>query len=285
MIPYYSLGKLFTIPLINRDVHAFGILVVIGIIIGVNISYWKAKKIGVDKDILSSLITFALIVGFISAHWFDHLFYRFDYVVKNPLSLLNFWSGISSYGGFFGGILGIFYYCRKHKLDFYTYSEPIAFGMPFAWIFGRMGCASVHDHIGARTDFFLGVNFPNIGVRHDLGLYEMIFAVLISILFFFLRNKEAPRGFYLMLICFIYAPVRFYFDTLRAVDLEAVDMRYFGLTPAQYSSMFILICGIYIWYRIYKKPLKKETELNNQTETSPESEITDSEKNDVQTTD
>ena len=67
-------------------------------------------------------------------------------------------------------------------MDYFDYSEPIAFGMPFAWIFGRMGCASVHDHIGVRTNFFLGINFPadpNIpnlaGVRHDLGLDEMVF--------------------------------------------------------------------------------------------------------------
>ena len=102
MIPFYEFGKLFTVPLINREVHVFGVLIVIGIIIGVNVSYWKAKQIGVNKEKLSSLITFMLITGFVSAHWFDHLFYRFDVVLKNPLSLFNFWSGISSYGGFFG---------------------------------------------------------------------------------------------------------------------------------------------------------------------------------------
>src|SRR4051812_47587594 len=151
MIPYYHFGKLFTIPGLNRDVHVFGVLVVIAIITGVNIAYWKAKQIGVNRETLSSLITFMLIFGFISAHLFDHLIYRFPDVVKNPLSLLNFWSGISSYGGFFGAFLAIVYYCRRHKLNFLEYSEPIAFGMPFAWVFGRMGCASVHDHIGAKT--------------------------------------------------------------------------------------------------------------------------------------
>lgn len=263
MIPYYEFGKLFTLPVINRDIHAFGVLVVIGIILGVNISYWKARQTGVNHEKLSSLITFMLITGFISAHLFDHLFYRFDYVLKNPLSLLNLWSGISSYGGFFGAFLGIYYYCRKHKLNFFEYSDPIAFGLPFAWIFGRLGCASVHDHIGSRTDFFLGINFPDkvngvfvenlAGVRHDLGLYEAIFAVILSIIFFALRNKKEPKGIYLMLLCFLYAPVRFFFDALRAVDLYGADTRYLGLTPAQYSSILIFFGGIYIWNRIYKK--------------------------------
>jgi phosphatidylglycerol:prolipoprotein diacylglycerol transferase len=262
MIPYYHFGKLFTVPGLNRDVHVFGVLVVIAIITGVNIAYWKAKQIGVNREKLSSMITFCLVAGFISAHLFDHLIYRWPVVVANPLSLLNFWSGISSYGGFFGAFLAILYYCRRHKLNFLEYSEPVAFGIPFAWIFGRMGCASVHDHIGSKTDFFLGINFPPpLGVRHDLGVYEAIFAVCLSILFFILRNKNEPRGFYLMLICFIYAPVRFYFDSLRAVDLEGADIRYFGLTPAQYSSIAIFIGGIYLWKKIYNKDKRNNPEL------------------------
>jgi phosphatidylglycerol:prolipoprotein diacylglycerol transferase len=250
-------------------VHVFGLLVVTAIIAGVNIAYWKAKQIGVDREKLSSMITFSLIIGFISAHLFDHLVYRFPEVVKNPLSLLNFWSGISSYGGFFGAFLAIVYYCHKHKMDFLTYSEPIAFGMPFAWIFGRAGCASVHDHIGAKTDFFLGINFPadpNIpnlaGVRHDLGLEEMIFTIFLSIIFFILRNKKEPHGFYLMLLCFLYAPVRYLFDSLRATDLFTVgnvamnDVRYLGLTPGQYSSVAIFFGGVYLWNRLYNKKSK-----------------------------
>ena len=37
---------------------------------------------------------------------------------------------------------------------------------------------------------------------------------------------------------------RFFFDTLRATDLD-VDARYFGLTPAQYGCVLLVIYGIW----------------------------------------
>ncbi|MBC7474573.1 MAG: prolipoprotein diacylglyceryl transferase, partial [Candidatus Sericytochromatia bacterium] len=231
MIPYFELGKLFTIPFINKDVQSFGVLVAIGIIIAYNLGQWKAKQNGLDQEKFSSLVTFMLITGFIFAHIFDHLFYHFDELVKNPFSILYFWSGLSSFGGFFGSYMGILYYCKKHKLNMYAYADVICFALPVGYIFGRAGCAVVHDHIGARTNFFLGINFPDTvhgqyianlaGTRHDLGFYEMLLAIFISSIFLILRNKKnVPNGYYVSLLCLIYAPVRFYFDSLRATDLS-----------------------------------------------------------------
>lgn len=258
MIPYYEFAPLFTIPLINKDVHLFGLLVVTGIITGVNVAYWKAKKIGVDKERLSSMITFMLVTAFITAHLFDNLAYRFHEVLQHPLMLLNVWSGISSFGGFMGALLGTWYYTRKHKLNFLEYTEPIAFGLPFGWFFGRLGCASVHDHLGAKTDFFLGINFlPPLGVRHDLGLDEAIFAFFMCLLFIALRNKGKVRGYYLMLLCLLYAPVRFLFDFLRATDINGADARFFSLTPAQYSAIALFLAGIYLWKKIYDNKIEK----------------------------
>lgn len=264
MIPYFEMDKLFTIPIINKDVQAFGVLVVIGILLGVNITQWKAKQKNLDQEKLSSLITFMLITGFIFAHVFDHLFYHFEDLKRNPLSILYFWSGLSSFGGFFGAYMGIYYYCWKNKMNMLAYGDTIAFGLPFAYIFGRMGCAVVHDHIGVRTNFFLGINFPDkihgqfmpgvAGVRHDLGFEEMLYMIVVSTIFYFLRNKkDAPNGFYITLLCLLYAPVRFILDSLRATDLFGADARYFGLTPAQYSSIGIFIAAIILAFRIFKK--------------------------------
>jgi phosphatidylglycerol:prolipoprotein diacylglycerol transferase len=265
MIPYFETGPLFTVPLINKEVHLFGLLVVTGIVVGVNVSYWKAKQIRVNKERLSSLITFMLVTAFITAHLFDNLAYRFHEVLENPLMLLNFWSGISSFGGFMGALLGTWYYTRRHNLNFLEYTEPIAFGLPFGWFFGRLGCASVHDHIGAKTDFFLGVNFPPpLGVRHDLGLDEAIFTFFLSLLFIALRNKGKVRGYYMMLLCLLYAPIRFLFDSLRATDISGADVRFLGLTPAQYSSIALFLAGLYLYNRIYNKgkPVHKNEDQN-----------------------
>src|SRR5690606_1339059 len=99
--------------------------------------------------------------------------------------------------------------------------------------------------------FVLAINFPQLGVRHDLGLYEAIFTLFICILFVGLRHKKYPAGTYLMIFCLLYAPVRFFLDSLRATDLAASDARFLSLTPAQYSSIATLIAGIYLYRRIF----------------------------------
>ncbi len=89
-----------------------------------------------------------------------------------------------------------------------------------AWIFGRLGCAVVHDHPGARTSFFLGVRFAD-GVRHDLGLDEFLFTVLV--LFPLIPILPRSRfgkvpGIHLLAVIALYAPARFALDFLRVTD-------------------------------------------------------------------
>ena len=50
-----------------------------------------------------------------------------------------------------------------------------------------------------------------------------------------------------MLLPLVYAPVRFFLDFLRAAPLEGGDVRYAGLTPAQWSSVAMVGVGLAVW--------------------------------------
>ena len=85
------------------------------------------------------------------------------------------------------------------------------------------------------------------GARHDLGLYEAIWAFGVTVVFQLLsRVGKQPRmlGLYVSLLVTFYAPVRFFFDSLRAYDTQNPDARYFGLTPAQHLSIVTLFAGL-----------------------------------------
>ena len=123
-----------------------------------------------------------------------------------------------------------------------------------------MGCFTAHDHVGSRSDFFLAVDFPAEayggyygGPRHDLGLYEAIYLVFMSVVFLMLRKKDLHHSSFAILFCFLYAPVRFCFDFLRSTDLQNNDIRYAGLTPAQYGSIILLIAGTVLFLRRKKE--------------------------------
>ena len=133
------------------------------------------------------------------------------------------------------------------------------FGFPFAWTFGRLGCFTAHDHIGKASDFFLAVQFPG-GSRHDLGLYEAIWTAGIASLFYAFRNRPVRPGFFLGLFSATYAPIRFVMDFLRNTDLDQADVRWAGLTPAQYGMIVLTLVGIVLMRRASAAAVDDEEE-------------------------
>lgn len=208
-------------------------------------------------------------------------------------TLLMIWNGISSVGGFLGAFIAILIFGRVERIrlipgvfeleaakgrPLMKYLDCAAYGMAFAWIFGRMACAMAHDHPGKVTDSFFGIKFPKSDwpqwstpealalyptesyiPRFDLGFMEMLFAIVISAVFFFVsRSKLTLRpGWYAANLVFWYAPYRLFLDSLRATDISGADPRNaIGLTPAQVTVIFMAIGGILIW--IYGGKLLKD---------------------------
>ena len=50
----------------------------------------------------------------------------------------------------------------------------------------------------------------------------------------------------------LYTPARFFLDFLRNDDLSSADVRWGGLTPAQYGSIGIFLVGVALITWIYR---------------------------------
>lgn len=242
-------------------IQPFGILLAIGVLFG----SWRARvfleRHDLDEEVLRWLGIRLLIWGFIMCHITNTLFYTPGELKEDPLLLLKVWQGISSYGGILGGYLAFLLYRKKFPgmislrwVDLFTYA------LVPGYMFGRMGCAVVHDHIGTKTDFPLAVTFPDDpdtwGIfagqtRHDLGLYEV--PVLFTIWIFVLllaRLKDRRDGLIGAFVAVTYPVPRFIFEFLRRPE---TDPRYLGLTPAQYFSIILFSAGLFLFYKLYVK--------------------------------
>lgn len=240
-------------------VRPFGILVVIGVLLGSSLTNYRAKMLKLDEEKTYSMILWAVFPGFLVAHFFEVLVYQSFTWKELPLQLINIPNGLSSMGGFIGALLGLFFWCRINKQPILPYADSLAFGLAFGWIFGRLGCYVAHDHPGRLTEFFLGVNYPG-GKRHDLGLYEALFAIGISTLFWIAQYSKPRLGFFVSMLALTYGPVRFILDFLRIKEKDVLlpysepDIRYAGLfTPAQVSSVFIFVVGIILILYSYRR--------------------------------
>jgi phosphatidylglycerol:prolipoprotein diacylglycerol transferase len=186
------------------------------------------------------------------------------------------WTGLSSFGGFVGAILGIVAWKyltiddrgrphrRPNAVPILPFADLVLSVFPIGWMFGRAGCSSVHDHLGARAtaDTLLAVARPTsphdgpitrIGFieffhghdpRFDLGLLELMFTVILAACFALTWRRRLPVGTYVIVAALAYAPVRFAMDFLRLPENEGGDTRYSGLTPAQYGCILLFVYGL-----------------------------------------
>lgn len=274
-IPY------FTLPTLDLpgpiDIQPFGLLVASGVILGVWLMHRWAASHDLDQDHIRGLVNWILASGFIGAHVFDVLAYQSHRLAEDPLLLIKIWQGISSYGGFIGGVTGFFIYVLRHQLPIGRYADAGMAGFIPAFTIGRMGCTVVHDHIGAYTDdFFLATNYTQEvilkhgygsppgtlqpGLHHNLGFYELLYMLVLCVVVYGLaRWRGRPAGLLPVVVAISYAPVRFLLEFLR-VNPEA-DPRYVGLTFAQWMSIVMLGVGVYAAVRIFKAPAVPEARV------------------------
>jgi phosphatidylglycerol:prolipoprotein diacylglycerol transferase len=236
VIPYFQQPQV-------GPIHLFGVMVLLNIVIGSKVLISRAESYGVSADTARRFINWALVGGFLGAHLVDRFVYFPRETMKDPMTILYVWHGISSFGGFLGGTLAGLWFFRRHVEpgERWKLADAFCYAFPFGWIFGRLGCFVAFDHPGAPTTFFLGQMYSDGVVRHNLGLEEALYSVVIAGVFYLLGRKDRPHGFYVGLLLAMYAPFRFSVDFLRIVDV-----RYFHLTPGQYGSITLFLVGLAI---------------------------------------
>lgn len=242
MIPYLEIPTLDLGPL---TVSIFGVLVATGVFVGSRLASRFGRMRGIERRRLERLVTWAVVVGLAFAHWVSVLCYYPDRVAADPWLLLRFFDGLSSVGGFLGGVLAFAWLTRGGR-DRWSVADTLMYGLVAGFTFGRLGCALVHDHPGALVDpsHPLAVGpWPDGSVRIDLGLVEFLGMCGLCALVY-LRRWERP-GQLTWTVALAYGSGRFVLDFLRAEDL-----RHVGLTTAQWGTLtLVVVCLVWAWRR------------------------------------
>lgn len=233
------------------SLKAFGVLVAAGVYLGALCATRYGARRGLRSRVMGSFVLHVVGCGFVFGHVLDVLLYAPERAAADPWSLLRLWDGLSSFGGFIGGGLGALLFRARYGVAVLPYADVVASALPLGWVFGRAGCAVVHDHPGLASQAWFAVAFPG-GSRLDLGLLEMALTVPIAAVFLSMQRRAWPWGFFLGCLCTVYAPLRFGLDFLRI--REAVwspsgellsDRRYAALTPAQWACLLLLAFGVF----------------------------------------
>ena len=241
MLPYYSIENITWLPS-----NTFGLLVMFGCGLGLIWTIHQARAINIPAKALITAFIYIVIPAYLGSHILAIVFYQPHLIFIDPAQLLKFNRGLSSIGGLLIATIAFILYLNisGNLYRWRSFGDALMQGFIVGWIFGRLACSLVHDHPGQFSDFFLAIQYPK-GSRHDLGFYEFLYTL--SILFplsIYIHRQRFRAGSQLIMFCLMYSMFRFPADFLRVADAQ-----YFGLTPAQYGCIGLLIlAGLIAFY-------------------------------------
>ncbi|MBL8212610.1 MAG: prolipoprotein diacylglyceryl transferase [Bryobacterales bacterium] len=216
----------------------FAGLVALGVVLAHAVVLRRAGVLRLRTAAVNQMVGAALAAGFLTAYLVKFL-YNPAGLAGNPAALLANSTGISSFGGIVGGLLGALAALRGARPSPLAYLDALAFAFPFGWILGRTGCVLVKDHPGLPASGPFARDFAGI-LRYDLALIELLaFALPITLLFSWLARRPRRSGFFLSTFLITYGPFRLLLDALHDQP-----PRYGPLTVDQWFGLLLTAAGL-----------------------------------------
>lgn len=280
--------ELFTLGPVT--VRWYGLLFASGFLIGQSIVLNMFRKEGKPEQDVETLTLYMILSTIIGARLGHCLFYDPVYYLSNPLKILAVWEGgLASHGATIGILTGIYLYTHYSiKTKLLLGFIPVSFssvkrdrpGQSYLWVldrlvvvialggaFIRFGNLMNSEIVGKPTDvpwafIFERLSDPNLNAalpRHPAQLYEAISCLLLFFFLYFLWNKQkqaTPIGSLFSIFLVWVFGLRFLYEFLKE-NQEAFEAS-LPLNMGQILSIPLVLMGLYLLYRIYLSPQKKQ---------------------------
>ncbi len=228
--------------------HMYGIMVALGFLSALIICERRAKKRGMETDILYGIFWCAIFGG---AAGSKLLYYTVSIpdILKDPSILWNFQNGWVVYGGILGGVFASLLYCRYKRVDFVRYLDLVLPSVAFAQGCGRIGCFFAGCCYGRETESALSIQYwrseyaPNGVKLIPTQIYSSIGDFVLAFVLMAYAKKEPKKGKVAAGYCILYSIGRFIIEMLRN-DYRGT---WGFLSTSQIISIFILALGIGIF--------------------------------------
>ena len=130
----------------------YGVLIAAGMLLGIAISRWKARKTGQDQDIYLDFALWAIPFSVLGARIY-YVAFQWDQFKDNIWSIFNIrQGGLAIYGGVIVAILSVIIYSRIKKLNLGLMADTGIIGLILGQIIGRWGNFFNREVFGKFTD-------------------------------------------------------------------------------------------------------------------------------------
>tara|TARA_Y100000310_G_C20683267_1_gene817387 strand:- start:2569 stop:3393 length:825 start_codon:yes stop_codon:yes gene_type:complete len=254
------------------EIRWYGLVYVLGFLLGI---WWldyarKKGKIELTKDGVWDLV-FYLMVGVILGSRLFMIFWQPETYLLKPWNLLKIWEGgMSFHGGFVGIVAAAWYYCKKHRINFWKVADVMSIPAIFALALGRIANFINGELVGRVWNGSLCVVFPDYGeaCRHPSTLYAagkrfIVFGWLMWLSFW----KEFKPGQVTSVRDLPSSPFRAGFVFWNFVLFEGLgriivdffreDSLTFGFSLGQWFSLAMVIVALIVFWKKYQEDWKK----------------------------
>ncbi|NLA63588.1 MAG: prolipoprotein diacylglyceryl transferase [Bacteroidales bacterium] len=277
--------ELFTI--FGREIRWYGLLWVIGLIVGVYIVQRIFDREKLPEKWFDSLFVYMMLGIIVGARLGHCLFYEPAYYLANPLKILAIWEGgLASHGGVMGIIIAVWLYSKRvtKKSMLWTFDRVI---LPTGFVAAaiRIGNLMNHEIYGGVTDQPWGFRFiENIGAwkagiaepifsqpSHPTQIYEALVYLLvfaITMYLFWKTDAKKKQGLLIGIAMIIIFASRFFIEYIKhvQVDSEEALRQSTGLILGQWLSIPFVIWGVWLVWNAFRNNTPKENKVEKMEE-------------------
>lgn len=224
------------------EIAMYGVIIAIGMICGVWVAGYMAKKTGQDPDIYYDLAIVAIVCSVIGARIY-YVIFRWDIYKNDILSVFNIrQGGLAIYGGVIAAIITTYIFAKVKKLSFPLLCDTAGLGLIIGQVIGRWGNFANREAFGDYYDGLFAMQLPVSAVRkadmteklisniqvmdgveyisvHPTFLYESIWNLcLFTLLMVYFKHKRFDGEVFLLYLMG-YGIGRFWIESLRTDQL------------------------------------------------------------------
>jgi phosphatidylglycerol---prolipoprotein diacylglyceryl transferase len=218
-------------------IRYYGIIIMVGAVLGGWLASGEAKRRGYDSEITWDMLIWLIVGGVIGARLW-HVFTPTPsaiaegrttiFYLTHPFDLINLRNGgLGIVGAVIGGLITMYFYTRRHALNFAEWTDIAAPAVALGQAIGRWGNFVNQELYGAPTDLpwkiyiepqYRLAGFETEEYYHPLFLYESLWNLANMALLIWLTRRYSDRlknGDIFLIYLIVYPIGRFLLEFLR----------------------------------------------------------------------
>ncbi len=197
------------------QIALYGVIIGIGVLCGVLLAAYVAKKEKMDADMIWDFAIYAIIFSIVGARIY-YVVFQWDMYKDNLIEILNLRKGgLAIYGGVIAAFITLWVYCKIKKQSFLQVADVCVPGLVLGQAIGRWGNFTNREVFGEYTNSLLAMRIPVDAVRssdisesiarnivdgtnyiqvHPTFLYESLWNLVLLLLMLCYRQHKKFEG-------------------------------------------------------------------------------------------